>query len=116
MRLSNSKAPSKGKRYLLTSYNVNDVTERPPRDNYGNVTLMAQRAKQDFILQLNLLCSNRVSLSTTTPILIPDRELGNNVNLTSKKFFFFFFYFLCSGKKPWKSGRKTIHHEPVNVG
>ena len=27
LRLSNSKAPSKGKRYLLTSYNVNEVTK-----------------------------------------------------------------------------------------
>ena len=44
------KKPSKGKRYLLTSYNVNDVTERAPRDDNGNVTLMAQVAKQDFIL------------------------------------------------------------------
>ena len=50
LRLSNSNAPSKGKRYLLTSYNVNDVTERAPRDDNGNVTLMAQGAKQDFIL------------------------------------------------------------------
>ena len=49
-RQSNSKTPSKGKRYLLTSYNVNDVTERAPRDDNGNVTLMAQVAKQDFIL------------------------------------------------------------------
>ena len=51
LHLSNSNAPSKGKRYLLTSYNVNDVTEREPRDDNGNVTLMAQGAKQDFILQ-----------------------------------------------------------------
>ena len=50
LRLSNSKAPSKGKRYLLTSYNVDDVTKRAPRDDNGNVTLMAQGAKQDFIL------------------------------------------------------------------
>ena len=49
LRLSNSKAPSKGKRYLLTSYNVNDVTERAPRDDNSNVTLMAQGAEQDFI-------------------------------------------------------------------
>ena len=48
--LSNSKAPKKGKCYLLTSYNVNDVTERAPRDDNGNVTLMAQGANQDFIL------------------------------------------------------------------
>ena len=47
LHLSNSKAPSKG--YLLTSYNVNDVTERAPREDNGNVTLMAQGAKQDFI-------------------------------------------------------------------
>ena len=47
--LSNSKATSKGKRYLLTSYGADDVTERAPRDNNGNVTLMAQGAKQDFI-------------------------------------------------------------------
>ena len=53
LRLSNSKAPSKCKRYLLTSYNVDDVTEHAPRDDNGNVTLMAQGAKQDFILQLN---------------------------------------------------------------
>ena len=50
LRLSNSKAPSKSKRNLLTSYNVDDVTERAPRDDNGNVTLMAQEAKQDFIL------------------------------------------------------------------
>ena len=41
---------SNGKRYLLTSYNVNDVTERATRDDNGNVSLMAQVAKQDFIL------------------------------------------------------------------
>ena len=51
LRLTNSKAPSKGKRYLLMSYNVNDVTECAPRDNNGSVTLMPQGAKQDFILQ-----------------------------------------------------------------
>ena len=45
-----TKAPSKGKPNLLTSYNVDDVTERAPRDDNGNVTLMAQRAKQEFIL------------------------------------------------------------------
>ena len=49
LRLCNSKAPTKGKRYLLTSYNVNDVTERALCDDNGNVRLMAQRAKQDFI-------------------------------------------------------------------
>ena len=52
LRLGNPKAPSKVKRYLLTSYNVNDVTERAPRDENGNVTLMAQGAKQEFILQI----------------------------------------------------------------
>ena len=50
LRLSNSKVPSKVKRYLLTSYNVNDATERAPRDDNGIVTLMAQGYKQDFIL------------------------------------------------------------------
>ena len=41
MRLSNSKVPRKGKRHLLTSYNVYDVTERATRDDNGNVTLIA---------------------------------------------------------------------------
>ena len=50
LRLSDSKVSNKGKRYLLTSYNVNDVTERAPRDDNGNETLMTQRAKLDFIL------------------------------------------------------------------
>ena len=50
MRLSNPKAPSKGKRYLLTSYNRNGVTERSPRDDNGKVRLTVQGAKQDFIL------------------------------------------------------------------
>ena len=49
--LCKSNAPSKGMRYLLTSYNVNDVTECAPRDDNGNATFMAQGAKQDFILQ-----------------------------------------------------------------
>ena len=44
LRQSNSKPLSKGKRYLLTSYNVDDVTERAPRDDNGNVTLMEQGA------------------------------------------------------------------------
>ena len=51
LHLSNSKAPSKVKRYLLASYNFDDCTERAPHDDNGNVTLMAQGAKQDFILQ-----------------------------------------------------------------
>ena len=50
LRLSNSKVQIKGKRYLLTSYNVNDLTERAPRYDNGNVTLMAQGATHDFIL------------------------------------------------------------------
>ena len=50
LRLSDSKVSNKGKRYLLTSYNINDVTERAPHDDNGNVTLMTQRAKLDFIL------------------------------------------------------------------
>ena len=53
LRLSNSKAPSKGKRYLLRSYNINDVNERAPSDDNGNVMLMAQGAKQDFILHFS---------------------------------------------------------------
>ena len=35
LRLSNSQAPSKVKRYLLTSYKVNDVKKRAPRDGNG---------------------------------------------------------------------------------
>ena len=50
LRLSNSKAPSNGKPYSLTSYDIDDVSECAPRDDNGNVPLMAQRAKQDFIL------------------------------------------------------------------
>ena len=41
---------SKGNLYLLTSYNVDDVTERAPRDDNDIVTLMAQGVKRDFIL------------------------------------------------------------------
>ena len=52
LRLGNPKAPSKVRRYLLTSYNVNDVTERAPRDENGNATLVAQGAKQEFILHI----------------------------------------------------------------
>ena len=50
LRLSSAKAPSKGKRYLLKSYNVIYITERVLGDTNGNVTLMAQGANQDFIL------------------------------------------------------------------
>ena len=52
LSLSNSKAPSKDTRYLLTSYTVNDVTERAPRDYKGNLTLMAWGVKQEFILHI----------------------------------------------------------------
>ena len=50
LRLGSPKAPSNGKRYLLTSYNVNEITERAPGNENGNATLMAQGAKQYFIL------------------------------------------------------------------
>ena len=50
LRLSSSKALSKGNRYLLTSYNVNNVTDCGPRDDNPNVTLIAQVVKQDCIL------------------------------------------------------------------
>ena len=50
LRPSNSKVPSNGNRYLLTLYNVDDVTEHAPLDDNGHVRLMAQGAKQDFIL------------------------------------------------------------------
>ena len=53
LRLGNPKEPSKVKRYLLTSYNVNDVTERAPRNENDDVTLMAQGAKQEFILHIS---------------------------------------------------------------
>ena len=119
MRLSNSKAPSKGKRHLLTSYNVNDVTERAPRDDIGNMTLMARRDKQDFILcfatklmlQSCFPVTNEVQ-TTLTPIFIPDNnthELRNNVNPTNKKFNFlrFFLDFLCSDKKTLEMWEKN---------
>ena len=118
LRLGNPKAPSVGRRYLLTSYNVNDVTERAPRDENGNATLMAQEAKQDFILhfatQLMLQSwfplKNKVQ-TTFTPILIPNkntRELRNIINPTSKKLEFSrFLDFLCSDKKPSKKWEKN---------
>ena len=53
LRLGDPKAPSKVKRYLLMSYNVNDVTERAPRDENGNVTLVAQGAEEEFILHIS---------------------------------------------------------------
>ena len=118
LRLGNPKAPSKGKRYLLTSYNVNDATERAPRDENGNATLMAQGAKQDFILhsaiQLMLQSwfpfKNKVQ-TMFAPILIPNkntRELRNNINPTSKKLEFSrFLDFLCSDKKPSKKWEKN---------
>ena len=61
--LSNSKSPSKGKRYLLTSYNVNDVTECAPREKNDNVMLMAQGAKQDF----NLHFTTKLMLQSCFP-------------------------------------------------
>ena len=79
-----------------TNNNVNDVTERAPRDENGNLTLMAQGAKEDFIFhfatQLMLqswfpVKKNKVQ-TTFSRILIPDkntRELRNNVDPTSKK-------------------------------
>ena len=81
MCLSNSRAISKGKRYLLTSYNVNDVTERAPCDDNGNVTLMAQGAQQDFILHFatklmlqSCFPVNNEVQTLLTPILIPDKN------------------------------------------
>ena len=53
--LSNPKPPSKGKRYLLTSYNVDDLTESAPRDDNGNVMLMVQETKQGFIFCISQL-------------------------------------------------------------
>ena len=118
LRLLNPKAPSKGKRCLLTPYNVNDVTERAPRDENGNATLIAQGAKQDFILHFStqlMLQSwfplkNKVQ-TVFTPILIPNkntRELRNNINQTSKKLEFSrFLNFLCSDKKPSKKWEKN---------
>ena len=50
LRLSNSKAPSNGKHYLLKSYNINDVTKHALLEDSGNVAQMAQGAKQDFIM------------------------------------------------------------------
>ena len=47
---SNSKSLNKGKGYILTSYNVNGVTQHAPFDENGNVMLIALGAKQDFIL------------------------------------------------------------------
>ena len=95
MRLGNPKALSKVKRCLLTSYNVNDVTERAPHTENGNVTLMAQGAMQEFILHIatklmlqGCFPGNKRVQTTFTPILMPDknnRELRNNLSTTSKK-------------------------------
>ena len=52
LRIGNPKASIKVNRCLLTSYNVNDVTKRASRAENGNVTLMAQGAKQEFILHI----------------------------------------------------------------
>ena len=95
LHISNSKAPSNDKRYLLTSHNVNDVTERAPRHDKGNVTLMAWEAKQEFILHIatklklqSCIPGNNKVQTMFTPISMPDkytRELKNNVKPTSKK-------------------------------
>ena len=90
----------------------------------ATMTLMAQGAMQDFILHFTtwlMLQScfpvNNKMQTGFTPILIPDKntpELRNNLNPTSKKFNFSrFVTFYFPTKKPWKNGRKTIHHEPV---
>ena len=121
LRISNSQAPSKGKRNLLTSYNVNDVIKRAPRYDNGNVTLMAQESKRDFILhfatQLILQSCfpvNNEVQTMFTPILIPDkniRELRNNVNQTSKKFnssrFFGLFMFQHKTIVKWKKNNPS---------
>ena len=52
--LSNLKAPSMDTCYLLTSCNINDVTERVQLDDNGIVTLMAQEVKQDLILHFTI--------------------------------------------------------------
>ena len=76
------------------SYNVNEVIKRAPHDNNGNVTLMAQGPKQDFILpfatylmlQLYFPVNNKVQ-TMFEPVLIPDKsncELRINVNPTRK--------------------------------
>ena len=57
--------------------------------------------------------------TTFTPILIPNEntcELGNNVNSTSKKLKNMIFGLFMFRQKTLKSGRKTIHYEPVHVG
>ena len=62
LHLSDSKTPSKDKHYLLMSYRVNDVTERAPRDDNGNVTLMAQGGFYFAFLNLTnaqIVVSNR---------------------------------------------------------
>ena len=112
-----------GKRYFLTSYNVDDVTEHAPCDGNGNATLMAQGAKQDFAFR-NLTNAPIMFSTQQRGANIPNKntpELRNNVNLSSKKFDFsgffgVFFYFLCSDKKNLKKWEKTIHHESVHVG
>ena len=54
-----------------------------------------------------------------SPISIPDKntcELRNNVNPTSKKLKISrFLDVYVPTKKHEKSGRKTIHHEPVHL-
>ena len=94
LRLSKSKAPSKVKRHLLTSYQVNEVTKRAPRDDSVNVTLMAQGAYRILFCILQL--TNNPSITRCfTPTVILDkntRELGNNENPSKKLKKFTFFY------------------------
>ena len=99
LRPSNSKAPNMGKRYFLTSYNVDDVTKHAPCDGNGNVTLMAQGAKQDFAFR-NLTNAPIVFSTQQRGANIPNKntsKLRNNVNPSSKKFDFsrFFFFTFC---------------------
>ena len=102
MRLSSSKAPSKGKRYLLTSYNVNDVTECVPHEVKGNVTLMAKSPKQEvyfaycILTKAPIVCSRQNKVHTMfTTVSIHNkntRKLRNVVNPRSKKFNFSYLF------------------------
>ena len=85
LRLSNSKAPIT-KQYLLTSYKVNDVTERAPRDDtYGTGSQVGfyLHFVTKLMLQSCFPVNNEVQTMFTS-ISIPDkniRELRNNVDL-----------------------------------
>ena len=87
---------------------MTSANDAPP-DKNGNVTFMAQGAKQNFrlfttklMLQTWFPVNNKVQ-TTFTPILIPNKntlELKNNVNPMSKKLKFSrVLDFLCSDKK-----------------